>query len=117
MEPISNYSISWGGKLMNFFSGAYEPIEFIKDYYYFYTFPHINGVSSGILAFALLSSFWHSIWFLLYNKRKNRELYEETVSTLFGSTLSKKHKNVERKLLKSVLQVFNHSLVFYLEGF
>ncbi len=89
---------------MKFFSGAYEPIEFIKDYYYFTAFPHYNGLSQGILAFSLLSSISHSIWFILYKSRNvTQNFYEESVGTLFGSTLRKKHENVERKLMKSVL--------------
>ena len=115
--PISNYSISPWGRLMKFFSGAYEPIEFIKDSIYFWYFPHYNGLSQGILAFSLLSSISHSIWFIFFNKRKTSDLYEETVSILFGSTLKKNHENVRRKLMKSALQVFNHYFVFYLESF
>jgi hypothetical protein len=116
--PISNYSLHWRAKLMAFFSGAYEPIEFIKDFYYYYHFPHYNGISTGILLFSLLSSFLHSLWYILYSSRNvGSSFYSTTMGIVFGKTLKKKRENVERKLMKSALQVLNHYFVFYLEGF
>ena len=93
--PISNYSISPWGRLMKFFSGAYEPIEFIKDSIYFWYFPHYNGLSQGILAFCLISSITHSLWFFFHKSSgKTHDFIHGTVDTIFGSTLKKQRQNI-----------------------
>jgi hypothetical protein len=87
-------------------AGLYEPIEFLKDYYYIDAFAHYNWITFSGLVFSLTSSILLSflwIWFNYMSEGNHNTFDEELTKTLFGSTPKKMHSNEKRKVMKYLL--------------